>query len=173
MGEPPVEVGAVQLTVAWALPRTALTLVGAPGGPSGVTLFDCAEAVPVPTLLMAATVNVYAVPLARPVTIWVVAVELNVVAVWAVAPMYGVTVYPVTGLPPFPTGAVQLTVACALPAVADTPVGASGSVAGGTALEIPADPTPTALVAVTWMVSVVPVVSLVTHAVGGVALTLS
>src|ERR1700687_6325179 len=154
MGEPPVEVGAVQLTVAWALPRTALTLVGAPGGPSGVTLLDCVEAGPVPTLLTAATVNVYAVPSARPVTVWVVAVELKVVEVWAVAPMYGVAVYAVTGLPPLPTGALQLTVACASPAVADTPVGASGRVAGGTALETPAAPTPTALVAVTWIVKV-------------------
>ena len=44
--------------------------------------------------LVAATVKVYAVPLVRPVTVVVVAGgdPLTVVAVWAVAPMNGVTV---------------------------------------------------------------------------------
>ena len=36
--------------------------------PSGVTLLDAAEALPVPALLVAVTVKVYAVPLVRPVT---------------------------------------------------------------------------------------------------------
>ncbi len=38
-------------------------------------------------------------------------------------------------LPPLLPGAVKLTVACALPAVADTAVGAPGTVAGVTLLE--------------------------------------
>ena len=37
--------------------------------PLGVTLFDADEALPVPTLLVAVTVKVYAVPLVRPVTV--------------------------------------------------------------------------------------------------------
>ena len=47
-----------------------------------------------PTLLVAVTVNVYAVPLVRPVTVALVTggVPLTVVGVWAVEPMYGVTV---------------------------------------------------------------------------------
>jgi hypothetical protein len=63
-------------------------------------------------------------------------------------------------------GAVQVTVACALPAVADTPVGAPGTLAGTTALEgVDAGPVPTALVAVTVNVYEVPLVSPVTVAV--------
>jgi hypothetical protein len=68
--------------------------------------------------------------LASPVTVAWVAGGLpdTVTGVCAVEPMYGVTVYPVIALPPLP-GAVQLTVADALPAVADTPAGAPGTVA--------------------------------------------
>ena len=40
-----------------------------------------------------------------------------------------VTVYDMMGLPPFEAGAEKLTVACAPPAVAVTPVGAPGTVA--------------------------------------------
>ena len=54
------------------------------------------------------------------------------------------------GLPPFEAGAVKLTVACALPAVAVPIVGAPGTVAGVTLLEgFEAGPVPIALVAVT------------------------
>ena len=41
-----------------------------------------------------------------------------------------VTVYPVIGDPPSLTGAVKLTVACAFPPVALTPVGAPGTLVG-------------------------------------------
>ena len=51
------------------------------------------------------------------------------VGVCAVAPMNGVTVYDVIGLPPS-AGAVQVTTADAFPAVAVTLVGAPGAVAG-------------------------------------------
>ena len=37
IADPPVSVGAVKVTVAWPFPRTALTPVGAPGLPAGVT----------------------------------------------------------------------------------------------------------------------------------------
>jgi hypothetical protein len=62
------------------LPAVALTAVGAPGVADGVTLFEAAEGAPVPMKLVAATVNVYAVPLVRPVTVAVVVVPLAVVA---------------------------------------------------------------------------------------------
>ena len=56
--EPPFEVGAVQVTVAWPLPAVAVTLVGAPGGAAGVTVLEAAEAGPVPAELVAVTVKV-------------------------------------------------------------------------------------------------------------------
>ena len=59
----------LKLTVAWAFPAVALTVVGAIGGPAGVTLFDADDARDVPTLLVAVTVNVYAVPLVKPLTV--------------------------------------------------------------------------------------------------------
>jgi len=60
----------------------------------GVTVFDAAEAGPVPTALVADTLNVYAVPLVSPVTVAVVAggLPVTVVGVCPVAPMNGVTV---------------------------------------------------------------------------------
>ena len=58
IGLPPFEAGGVKLTVAWALPATAVTAVGAPGTVAGVTLFEVADAGPVPIALVAFTVNV-------------------------------------------------------------------------------------------------------------------
>jgi hypothetical protein len=69
IAEPPVA-GALNVTVACALPAVAVTPVGAPGavtGASGVTLFEGADAGPVPTAFVAVTVKVYAVPLVNPV----------------------------------------------------------------------------------------------------------
>jgi len=67
-----------------------------------------------------------------------------------------VTVYEVMALPPSETGGVQVTVAEVSPAVADTPVGVPGGVAGKTGRTGVTDeeaelagPVPTALVAVT------------------------
>ena len=58
IGAPPVGVvGGVQDTVAWPLPATAVTLVGA-SGTTEVAELDAAEAGPVPTALVAVTVNV-------------------------------------------------------------------------------------------------------------------
>ena len=74
MALPPSLLGALKLTDAWALPRIAVTPVGAPGTVAGVTAFDGAEAGPVPTALVAVTVKVYAVPLVSPVTMWLVPV---------------------------------------------------------------------------------------------------
>jgi hypothetical protein len=59
----------VKLTVACPSPPLAETPVGVPGTWAGVTVFDAAEAEPVPALLVALTVNVYAVPFVSPVTV--------------------------------------------------------------------------------------------------------
>ena len=67
---PPLSVGAVHDTTAEALPATADTAVGDPGTPAcGVTAVDGDEALPAPWALEAVTVNVYGVPLVRPLTV--------------------------------------------------------------------------------------------------------
>jgi len=70
IGLPPFD-GAVHETVACPSPGTALTPVGAPGtvgAAAGVTGDEATDAGPVPTLFVAVTVNVYAVPSVRPLT---------------------------------------------------------------------------------------------------------
>jgi hypothetical protein len=59
---------------------------------AGVTAADASDAGPVPTALIAATVNVYAVPFCRPSMNWLVAPVLVVIGVCAVEPTYGVIV---------------------------------------------------------------------------------
>src|SRR5207245_2676375 len=149
IGAPPLEAGAVQLTVTWAFPAVAATAVGAPGAVAGVMLLEGAEATPEPFTLPAVTVTVYAVPFVRPVTADVVVAALRWVAVTPRGDE--VTADEVIGLPPLEAGAVQLTVASALPAAAVTPVGAPGTVAEGvTAFDAAeAGPAPTLLAAVT------------------------
>ncbi len=69
-------------------------------------------------------------------------------------------------LPPFEVGAVQLSVACPLPAEAETFVGALGGPIGVTAFEgVDAGPVPAPFVAVTVKVYEVPFMSPVTVAV--------
>ena len=51
-------VGAVQVTVAEALPAVAVPMVGAPGTLAGVTELEAADWAPVPTALIAATLKV-------------------------------------------------------------------------------------------------------------------
>jgi hypothetical protein len=58
IGEPPLEAGGVKVTVACVFPAVAGPIVGGPGTAAGVTLFDDADAGPVPTALVAVTVNV-------------------------------------------------------------------------------------------------------------------
>ena len=67
MGLPPLEAGAVQVTVAWALPAVATGLSTALGGPCGVAGVVVAAG-PAPTALRAVMVKVYWVPLVSPVT---------------------------------------------------------------------------------------------------------
>ena len=68
-------------------------------------------------------------------------------------PGFEVTVYETMGLPPLEAGGVKMTIACAFPAIAATPVGAPGTVitsTGVTPLDgLEAGPIPTALVALT------------------------
>jgi hypothetical protein len=103
---PPLLAGALNVIVACPLPPVALTLVGAPGTVAGTTELLVAEAVLVPTALLAVTVNVYVVPLVSPVmTIG----DEPPVAVNP--PTFDVTVYPVIVEPPLLPGAVNETVA--------------------------------------------------------------
>ena len=69
IADPPLLTGAVKLTVACALPRTALTPVGVPGTVAGVTELLVADGLLVPTAFVAVTVNVYATPLVSPMTV--------------------------------------------------------------------------------------------------------
>jgi hypothetical protein len=151
---PPLLAGAVKATDACALPGVATGEVGAPGTVAGVTALEVSEGAPVPTAFVAVTVNLYEVPLVRPVTV------IGVVAPVPVKlPGCEVTVYEVIGLPPLLPGAAKETEACALPPVAVAAVGASGTVAGVTAEEAEeAEPVPTLLVAVTVKVYDVPLV---------------
>ena len=55
---PPLLAGAVKVTVACALPRVAVPIVGAPGSVEGVTMLDGFDGGPLPTALVATTVKV-------------------------------------------------------------------------------------------------------------------
>ena len=59
IGVPPLLEGAVQETAAVVFPAVAVTFVTGPGAtkPEIVTEFDCADAGPIPTEFVAATVN--------------------------------------------------------------------------------------------------------------------
>jgi hypothetical protein len=57
MGLPPFVAGAVNLTVAMALPAVAVTALGAPGVVAGLTLFERVDGGPFPIPLTARTVN--------------------------------------------------------------------------------------------------------------------
>ena len=118
--------GGVNDTVATPSPATALTAVGAPGAPTGVTLPLGAEAGLTPMAFVAVIVNVYAVPLVRPVTVIGEAAPVAVMP-----PGLEVTVKLVIGAQAGSAqpGAVNDTVASPLPAAALAPVGAVGTVA--------------------------------------------
>ena len=126
-----------QETVACESPRTAVTVVGAAGVTSGVTIAPVSvpESAldtigPEPSALVATTLNRYAVPFVSAFT-----THDSAVVVTQVLPSGDdVTVYPVIGEPPV-EGANQLTVAWAFPATTARPLGAPGVVAGVTAIE--------------------------------------
>lgn len=131
---------------------------GAPGRVDGVTGSEESEAAPVPTMLVAMTVNVYAMPLVRPVTVQELLVAL---AVQVFPSGLEVTVYLVIGRPPVSTGAVQETTET--PSAFDVPmtaVGASGGPSGVTAADgSEAAPPPATLEAQTLKVYETPLVS--------------
>ena len=155
IAESPSLAGAVHDTTACAFPAVADTPVGAPGTvlTDGVTAALANDAREVPTELVAVTVNMYAMPLVRPVTVAEVAPD-----VVAVAPSGdAVTVYPVIGKPPLLAGAVHDTTATPFPAEAVTAVGTPGTVLGVTAaLADDAREVPPALAAVTVNVYAIP-----------------
>jgi hypothetical protein len=152
IAEPPLFTGAVNVTIACPFPATAVTPVGAPGTVTGVTEFDAVDDALVPIAFVAVTVNVYAVPLTRPVTV------IGEPLLEAVnPPVFEVAVYVVIADPPLLAGAVNETVAEPLPATAVTLVGAPGVVAGVTEFEVlDGVLVPFALVAVTVKVYAVP-----------------
>ena len=145
IAEPPLDPGAEKVTTASPLPRVAVPMVGAPGVVAGVAALLALDALPVPTSFVAVTLNVYAVPLVRPVT---VSGELAPLAVNP--PGLEVTVYEVIAEPPFEDGAENVTTTSPLPRVAVPMVGAPGVVAGTTELLVAdAVPVPSVFVAVT------------------------
>jgi hypothetical protein len=100
-------------------------IVGLLGTAPGVILLLLALGTLEPDALFAVTVKVYAVPLDNPV------ITTGDAAPDAVMlPGLDFTVYPVTAALPLDTGAVKVTDACALPVVADTPVGIHGAAVG-------------------------------------------
>ena len=103
--EPPSLAGAVHDTTAWAFPGVAATAVGTPGAVLGVVALLASDSGEVPIALVAVTVNVYVVPLARPVTVAVVAPVVLTVAPSGDA----VTVYLVIRDPPVVAGAIHET----------------------------------------------------------------
>ena len=92
IGAPPSEAGAVQATVTRVSPGLPVTPVGAPGACAAVGVIGllAEELGPVPTPLIAATVNVYAVPFVSPPIVALASGYSVTVAVWATPLMYGV-----------------------------------------------------------------------------------
>ena len=141
----PVRCGSCPVIAQYALVTTGNGWVEGLG--IGVMALEAEDALPSPTLLVAVTVNVYAVPLVSPVTV-AVRSPLDQLAVWPLG--LAVTLYPVIAEPPSEDGALQATVDWLWPAVAETLVGAPGTVAGVTELDALDDaPVPILFVAAT------------------------
>ena len=134
-GLPPLP--AETVTVAEALPATAVGVPGIPGGP-GMTADDADEAPEVPLPFVAVDVNVYEVPFVRPVTVQLVAGD---VTVQVNAPGDDVTVKEVGE----PVPAVTVTVAWAVSGPA-TAVGVPGVPGGGPGATYVKRPTPVPVV---------------------------
>ncbi len=81
MGLPPSDCGGVHDTTADASPGLAETAVGGSGRVAGTTGVDEVDTGPVPTAFVAVTVNVYAVPFVKPVTVALGAVALTEIGV--------------------------------------------------------------------------------------------
>ena len=66
---PPLDAGAVHVTVACVFPAVAITFVGAPGTVAGVTVTPADAGLVLP--FVAVTVTVYVVPFVSPLTVHV------------------------------------------------------------------------------------------------------
>ena len=77
IGVPPLSAGAAKVTVAVSSPRTAATVVGAPGIDAGMIEFESDEVV-LPAELVAVALNLYVSPFVRPVITQLVAGALTV-----------------------------------------------------------------------------------------------
>jgi len=75
---PPFEDGADHETTTEESPNAPDTPVGAPGTVAGTTAPEAVDAEPVPALFVAVTVNVYEVPLVRPLTVQLVVAVVHV-----------------------------------------------------------------------------------------------
>jgi hypothetical protein len=101
----------------------------------GVIVFDGTDAADGPSAFVAVTVNVYAVPLARPVT---VQESGPVVHEHDAPPGLAVTVYPMIGDPPVRAGARhETTLRAFAPSLANTLVGAPGGVRNAKTVALP------------------------------------
>ena len=153
--DPPLFTGAVHETVVvpfWN--DVPVTPVGAPATVAGVTEPEATEASDEPISLLATTVNVYAVPLVRPVIVQ----ESSTVS-HTTTPSPLVITYPVTGDPPVDAGANQVSVIVESPETPMTLVGANGTVASApatTGADTVAAEEPTPLVTTTLNVYVTP-----------------
>src|SRR5262245_29987885 len=87
----PQHLTAPPVTTAHAWPYPAATAVPVVTEPGMTGLEAADDALSPPSALTATTVNVYVVPLASPVTVCVVAVELNRIDSCATVPIHGVT----------------------------------------------------------------------------------
>jgi hypothetical protein len=142
---PPLNAGALKVTLAESTPAVTFVIVGASGTAEGVTLAEGMDAGPVPIPFVAVTLKEYAFPFVSPDT--VIGLDTPVPVMFS---GLEVTVYNVMG-EPFAKAAVKLTAACMLPLTAVTSLGALGRASVGTMALETADeaPAPIALVAVT------------------------
>jgi len=140
----------------------AETAVGAPGTVAGTAAAEAVEAVEVPEAFVAVTLNVYEVPLVRPVTVHGFD-KPHEKAACATVPTNGVTVKAVIAAP-LAAGEVHDTFDWVdSNEVAETPVGADGTVEGTALFEgSDATPVPARFAAVTVNVYAVPLVRPVT-----------
>jgi hypothetical protein len=151
MADPPSEEGGSQATLTRVSSPVAVTPEGASGAPRGVSSTEALDDSLLPTALVATTVKMWGVPLARPDTTQVVGTMPSPPAVTVHDPDgEPVTVYPATGDPPSEAGGPQVTTTWASPATPSGAAGAAGMVPGTSGTEVAAGPVKSAaLVAVT------------------------
>jgi hypothetical protein len=77
IAEPPLSAGALNVIVILLPLVTAATFAGADGTPAGIAVALATDWADVPTVVTTATLNVYAVPLSRPVTTQVLCPEVG------------------------------------------------------------------------------------------------